>query len=483
MRPMKKVLIWLVLIAAIAFAGNAAAEGFTVTRLPQDAELQPVNGVYVLKESGSYAAYGMASDMRIEVDGDVTLILSGAQMMMQQEGAAPVHVRPGAELTLVLADGTINALHAGNGAAGLQIDAGSSVVIRCQKGAGHACTDDCGHLDVQGGDAPAEENAPEGGEQTGSAGYGAPGDVYEAAAGAGIGGGAGRTSGTIIIESGKIDARGGSSGNITGGAPGVGGGGNTEKGAGTAHSGSITITGGIVQAQGAVGAAGIGGGDWGGEGRNITISGGMVLARGGDGAAGIGGGFLGEGKNIRISGGSVLVYGGEEASGIGGGYAADGKELVVSGGRVQAHAGAQYAYPRPNQKPQQVSPVNDAIGSGAEAKTSQLSVSPQYRAIAVRCGTAKVDAVELLGSPFVTTKDITQQVDDAGFVEMWEMDGDQWVIDQAGGNAGNGEHDENAMASVPVTGDQTPLVLWLALVLLSAAGMLLLGKRTFANKG
>ena len=79
---MKKAFTCLVLIAVMLFAAGAMAEGFTLTRLPQGVQLQPVDGVYALKENGRYAACGDANDVRIEVDADVTLHLLGVQMMM-----------------------------------------------------------------------------------------------------------------------------------------------------------------------------------------------------------------------------------------------------------------------------------------------------------------------------------------------------------------------------------------------------------------
>ena len=385
---MKKALTCMVLIAVMLLATGAMAEGFTLTRLPQNVQLQPVDGVYVLKENGRYEARGDANDVRIEVDADVTLHLLGVQMLMSEAEVSPVTVLPGAKLTLVLANETANVLHAGSAAAGVQAEAGSTLVIRCESGSGHACSESCGSLEARGGDSVVEESADNAEMQT----FGtfavmpSPGDsAFETAAGAGIGGSAGKSSGSILVESGRIQAFGGESSSISGGAPGVGGGGNTETKNARAHGAKITISGGVVKAQGAVGAAGIGGGDWGGEGRNITISGGVVTAQGGDGASGIGGGFLGAGKNIRISGGEVTARGGEEATGIGGGYSAAGSQLVLSGGTVYAYAGAQYDYPRTG-KPYAVSPVNDAIGSGAEARTAQVIALPEQMGVAVSRG-------------------------------------------------------------------------------------------------
>lgn len=102
---MKKIAICMMLIMALMCCSLALAEELAVTRLPQDAAVQPADGVYVLDQSGSYAAYGTTMDVRIEVAADVTLILSGAQISLSEEDAAPISVRPGARLTLVVADG------------------------------------------------------------------------------------------------------------------------------------------------------------------------------------------------------------------------------------------------------------------------------------------------------------------------------------------------------------------------------------------
>ncbi|MGN1480126.1 MAG: hypothetical protein ACI4XH_10180 [Acutalibacteraceae bacterium] len=125
---------------------------------------------------------------------------------------------------------------------------------------------------------------------------------------AGIGGGNGKSNGTLVINSGVIYAMGG----IGGYSAGIGG--------GTAGSGgNITINGGFVVAQGGLCAAGIGGGNTSGGG-NITINGGTVTAIGGAKGAGIGGGFAGGGGNVTINGGSVKAVAGQGASDIGNGY-------------------------------------------------------------------------------------------------------------------------------------------------------------------
>ena len=125
---------------------------------------------------------------------------------------------------------------------------------------------------------------------------------------AGIGGGNGRSNGTLIINSGDIYATGG----IDGYSAGIGGG-TSGKG------GNITINGGYVVAVGGSLASGIGGGN-GFTGGNITINGGTVTATGGQGGAGIGGGYTANGGNIIINGGTVKAIAGTGTDAVGNGY-------------------------------------------------------------------------------------------------------------------------------------------------------------------
>lgn len=165
--------------------------------------------------------------------------------------------------------------------------------------------------------------------------------------GAGIGGSAYETSGTITINGGTVTANGYMylDEYSDGDGAGIGGGGGFEGGAG----GTVTINGGTVTANGGVlGGAGIGGGH-GGAGGIITINGGTVHAAGSvneggltDGiGAGIGGGrdsYIG--STITISGGTVHAAGKGEAAGIGGSLGGIGGMITISGGNVEAAGGS-----------------------------------------------------------------------------------------------------------------------------------------------
>ena len=205
-------------------------------------------------------------------------------------------------VTITLADGSVNTLKSGMFYAGLQ-----------KNGSG----ENIGTLTIQGGT-----------EGTGSL------EATGGHGGAGIGGYDGNGS-NITITGGKIIAQGGDHG------AGIGGG---EKGSGS----NIKISGGTVTATGGTGGAGIGGGEKGSgisNGSNITISGGIVNATGIKGGAGIGGGGNGNGSNIKISGGIVTATGaeisqGHGGAGIGGGLSGSGSNIIIDGGSVKATAGS-----------------------------------------------------------------------------------------------------------------------------------------------
>ncbi len=137
---------------------------------------------------------------------------------------------------------------------------------------------------------------------------------------AGIDGGYYGVGSIITINSGDITAKGDSgSAGINGGNAGY----------------SVKITGGMVNATGGYGKAGIDcSKSKNGTGDIVEIIGGNVTATGGNGGAGIGGGQNETGGTVRISGGNVTVTGGYEASGIGGGKNGAGASVEITGGAV-----------------------------------------------------------------------------------------------------------------------------------------------------
>lgn len=134
------------------------------------------------------------------------------------------------------------------------------------------------------------------------------------------------TSGKVIINDGEVDATGG-----------PGGAGITSQ-----IDGAIRVSGGTISAQGGKGGAGIGGAE-GYVGGTVTIDGGTVNAQGGEGGAGIGGGSLCSGGDITIQDGTVTATGGSTAAGIGGGYMGDSGNIDITGGKIVAVAGKNSA--------------------------------------------------------------------------------------------------------------------------------------------
>jgi hypothetical protein len=154
--------------------------------------------------------------------------------------------------------------------------------------------------------------------------------------GAGIGGGSGGAGGAITISGGIVTANGSEffGAGIGGGAGGGGG--------------AVTISGGAVTANGGEMGAGIGTGGYAGDDSGVVIiSGGAVTANGGNFAAGIGGGDGDAGGTTTITGGEVSATGGKYGAGIGGGnndantngIAGSGGTVNIAGGRVTATGG------------------------------------------------------------------------------------------------------------------------------------------------
>ncbi|MCR5458435.1 MAG: LysM peptidoglycan-binding domain-containing protein [Acetatifactor sp.] len=162
---------------------------------------------------------------------------------------------------------------------------------------------------------------------------------------AGIGGNSGESCGTVTINGGVINANGGER------SAGIGGGLYGDGGTVTINGGKVTANGGNENAS-VTGGAGIGGGGsnkgnmMAGSGGTVIITGGTVYANGFSWAAGIGGGGGngssedtsngGKGGNVLISGGTVYANGGHRAAGIGGANGAPGGTVEITGGLVVA---------------------------------------------------------------------------------------------------------------------------------------------------
>ncbi len=163
----------------------------------------------------------------------------------------------------------------------------------------------------------------------------------------GIGGGAG-IGGSMWYDGGNINIYGGTiyaSGAL--GSAGIGGGNSDGDPLKGGASGTINIYGGNITAVGGNNGAGIGSGNGATSGINIiNIHGGMVTAKVRSTAAGIGGGQGSPGGNITITGGTIIATGENsvdpvigKGAGIGGGSGSDGGTIKISGGNIIATGG------------------------------------------------------------------------------------------------------------------------------------------------
>ena len=135
---------------------------------------------------------------------------------------------------------------------------------------------------------------------------------------------------------------------------------------------SLEVHGGVIEANGDMYAAGIGG-IAGSDGCDVVIYDGTVNATGGTNAAGIGGGIIGNGGNVEIYGGTVNAVGGADAVGIGAGAdfgagAGIGAGAGGSGGNVEIYGGTVNA----------VSGADDVAGIGAGVAGSDQGTLSLY---------------------------------------------------------------------------------------------------------
>ena len=291
---------------------TAAAEtvgDFTVTGGTSGTDYTYENNVLTIKTDTPITLSGETTTdtIVVEKDTDANITLDGVNIDVSGTGDAENGTAGSAaftiadnstgNVTITLADGSVNTLKSGYECAGLQKNGEYSATL--------------GKLTINGGTKGTGKLTATGG-----------------ASGAGIGGGDDGGSGSnITISGGTVTATGGFDG------AGIGGG---YYGSGS----NITISGGTVTATGGDYGAGIGGVS--GSGSGITISGGTVTANSGDYGAGIGGGVEASGSYITISGGTVTATGGENGAGIGGGDdGGSGSSITISGGSVKAVAGTE----------------------------------------------------------------------------------------------------------------------------------------------
>ena len=323
--------------------------------------------------------------------GNIKMTISDIDI--EASGGAAISVKNGATLELVL-DGE-NTIRGDEGYAGISVEAYFDEEYEPEK-SGKLIISGDGKLKAFGGNADGKNGggAGIGGDGYGNNPYGGDfgvveingGNIYAEGgaatslafgAGAGIGGGGfgheegepliWTYAGRILIAGGTIEANGGESYGSFCGAAGIGSGaGNANGDAALGDSLETHISGGKVEAYGAVSAAGIGGGANGSYG-SITIDGNAEVKACGKademfGGAGIGGGDNGGGlKTITIGGSAdVEAYGAGGAAGIGGGNygfvekiiikdqanvtAVGGSYITVGGAAIGSGNGYGYGY-------------------------------------------------------------------------------------------------------------------------------------------
>lgn len=282
------------------------------------------NDTLTISTSGTYtvamAQEGNVTDQHITVASGVTaaLVLDGVSV---SSGTTALEIS-GADVTLILSSGSDNSfVSKGAACSAIHAPSGSTLTIRCDSSdADHICNENCGSLTAQydsntGGPAAIGGNTA---EDTGSISI--QGGVINASNiyGAAIGGGGGRFysgdggAATVSISGGIVTATsfdaaiGGGEG-----ADGIGGGGGTPGPGGSGGSADISITGGVVNTQG----ASIGGGNGGNGGYNYYGSNPADGGAGGDAEITLTGGVVNTGS---IGAGEPGAGGGGTPSGSAG---------------------------------------------------------------------------------------------------------------------------------------------------------------------
>lgn len=316
------------------------------TLFPVIASAETVN-TYYIDENGD-VQYTMAT-----VVTESTSVLSIGGWYVVNSDVITTDLTTRVDTHLILADGATLTANGTSGHPGIAVESATSSILTI-----YGQTEGTGTLNATGGDN-----------------------------GAGIGGGAYRNSGTLVINGGVIHAQAGYA------AAGIGGGG-PDSGSGEI----ITINGGTVFAKGGINSAGIGSASYGG-GPIVTITGGVVVAEGGTLGAGIGTGFGGGDGIITISGGIVVATGGwmdpvGGGAGLGGGSNNSGLGVMTSitGGTVVA-AGFNHAA---------------GIGGGASCDPTGSSwIYGDPGTCTISGGTVKIIGTGYSNSPVPTTDGIT----------------------------------------------------------------------------
>lgn len=346
-------------VSSADFAYNASKKTITVNT---DKHFAVQNTDQTMATAGNEAGY-------LANPADVCFVIPAgrkAHMVMENlsiKGTAPIDISPGAELTIILDDGTANKLNS---------TSQSNAALRCPSGAALLIDDsvrnvtaDGRHITPDNGLAPYDCTLANGKRISKNdlllefeSPY--PGTLYALCStqsnAAAIGGGyngvdptnaanycKGEAAGDMVFDGGVVIAKSGSNvaGSSQNSGSGIGGG---FLGNGTGPEECITINGGRVTATGGYHGAGIGAGARGASG-NIRINGGYVKSRGGDHSNGFGGGCNPSNSSkfqIVLTGGTLLPScgnGGVEGRTLND-AGAPGLQVVITGGSLGNDQGA-----------------------------------------------------------------------------------------------------------------------------------------------
>ena len=205
-----------------------------------------------------------------------------------------------------------------------------------------------------------------------------------------------RSGGGVTISGGTVTATGGdSTGSYSSGGYGI-------------YSSGVTISGGTVTAKGGSGEDGEDGGDGIRSFDPVAISGGTVTAKGGSGEDGSGGRGIISTKSVTISGGTVNANGGNSGSSNGGNGIIGSGRVAISGGTVNAAGG------------------NSSYGGGDGIRSSVIDLSGSLE-LTAKAGSPNGKALSQKGSEL----DLNAIKDKLGpGAKVTATDADGKVIDQ-----------------------------------------------------
>jgi len=403
--------------ACVSFGSPAPCSGWVYSGGPDDGVYTILDGAHVMVVNNNQQTNPSRRRLEVAAGAKAAVMLNNARITGLGGGQSALLLNPGADVTLVLADGSSNVLKGGANSAGIQTTGatlaiagetagtgalsalGNGIGAGIGGGLGGIQAGDGGNIIIYGGRVRAEsESSNTAGLGSGGAGIGGAGGggnggniainggsvgAYGGPNGAGIGGGSGGSGGNITINGGSIAGWGGRSSGTAPFTSGAGiGGGNGGSG------GNITINGsgmsndpnfgGGIDAVSGYNGAGIGGG-YGRSGGNIIINGGAVAANGDYNGAGIGGGYNGSGGNITINGGGITATGGRGGAGIGGSNHGEGGIITIGGNVwVTAAGGSSNA------------PSGAGIGGGSEGAGGIITIGSSTITAAGKVGGAGI---------------------------------------------------------------------------------------------